>query len=241
MSKLLVIDDEPNIRFSIEQVFEEDEIVVCGAESADEGLRMAAEQSPDVVLLDIRLGDRSGLDVFQDLRRVAPKSLVIFITGHGTTDTAIEAMKLGAYDYLVKPLDANQLRDVVRQAMAIRRLMHVPALFDEAESPDDRPDRLIGSGPAMQAVCKQIGRVAPQDVNVLILGESGTGKGTGGPRHLSSQPPQSGPLSGHQLCRDSRVAAGKRALRTRTGRIHRRRTPAHRQVRTMPWRHDVSR
>jgi DNA-binding NtrC family response regulator len=176
MPKLLVIDDETSIRFSIEQVFADDDIDVLGAENAEDGLRLAAEESPDVVLLDIRLGNRSGLDVFYDLRRLDPKSLVIFITGHGTTDTAIEAMKLGAYDYLVKPLDADQLRQVVDQAMAISRLMHVPTIVDEGDRPADRPDRLIGSGAAMRTVCKQIGRVAPQDVNVLILGESGTGK-----------------------------------------------------------------
>jgi len=176
MPKLLVIDDEASIRFSIEQVFADDDIDVFGAETAEDGLRLATEESPDVVLLDIRLGDRSGLDVFHDLRRLDPKSLVIFITGHGTTDTAIEAMKLGAYDYLVKPLDADQLRQAVDQAMAISRLMHVPTIVDEGDRPEDRPDRLIGSGAAMQTVCKQIGRVAPQDVNVLILGESGTGK-----------------------------------------------------------------
>ena len=73
----------------------------------------AAEESPDVILLDIRLGDRSGLEVFDDLRRSILRSLVIFITGHGTADTAIEAMKFGAYDYLVKPLDAEQLQQVV--------------------------------------------------------------------------------------------------------------------------------
>ena len=151
-------------------------IAVFGAETAEEGLRLTAEQSPEVILLDIKLGSRSGLDVFHELRRIDPRSLIIFITGFGTTDTAIEAMKLGAYDYLTKPLDAKQLKQVVEQALAISRLAHVPTIIDEGERPEDRPDRLIGSGPAMQAVCKQIGRVAPQDVNVLILGESGTGK-----------------------------------------------------------------
>jgi two-component system nitrogen regulation response regulator GlnG len=106
----------------------------------------------------------------------SPRCLVIFITGFGTAETAIEAMKLGAFDYLTKPLDATQLKRVVQQALAISQLVHVPTILDEGERPEDNPDRLIGAGPAMQAVCKQVGRVAPQDVNVLILGESGTGK-----------------------------------------------------------------
>ena len=174
--KLLVIDDEPSIRYSIGQVLADDRITVLEAATADEGLRLAAEHTPDVVLLDIRLGHKSGLEVFHELRELDPKSLVIFITGHGTTDTAIEAMKIGAYDYLIKPLDANQLQQIVDQAFSISRMMHVPALLEEGDRPQDRPDLLIGSGPAMQSVCKQIGRVAPQNVNVLLLGESGTGK-----------------------------------------------------------------
>ncbi len=176
MPKLLVIDDEPGIHFGIGRVFEGTGIQVMTAPTAEEGLRLAGEESPDVILLDIRLGERSGLEVFQDLRRIDPRNLVIFITGYGTTDTTIEAMKLGAYDYLVKPLDADQLRQVVTQAVAISRLMHVPAIVEEGTGPEDMPERLVGSGPAMQTVCKQIGRIAPQDVNVLILGESGTGK-----------------------------------------------------------------
>ena len=139
-------------------------------------LRITLQESPDVVLLDIRLGPTSGLELFDELHRLDPKSLVIFVTGFGTAETAIEAMKLGAYDYLTKPLDAKQLKRVVEQALVISRMAHVPTLLDEGDRPEDHPDRLIGSGRSMQAVCKQIGRVAPQDVNVLIIGESGTGK-----------------------------------------------------------------
>jgi two-component system nitrogen regulation response regulator GlnG len=175
MPKLLVIDDEPHIRFSIGEVFTRNDIEVLAPETIDEGLRLAKDESPDVVLLDIKLGSRSGLDVFRDLRRIDPYCLVIFITGFSTAETAIEAMTLGAYDYLVKPLDAALLQQLVTQAIAVSRFMHVPALL-EGDGPEYQAERLIGGGPAMQAVCKQIGRVASQDVNVLILGESGTGK-----------------------------------------------------------------
>lgn len=176
MPTLLIIDDEPNIRFSIRQVFEAERVNVLEAATAEEGLRVARESSPDVVLLDIRLGTTSGLNVFSKLREIDPRCLIVFITGYGTSETAIEAMKLGAYDYLVKPLDATKLQQVVSQAISVSRLMHVPANFEESARPEDQPERLIGSGPAMQDVCKLIGRVAPQDINVLILGESGTGK-----------------------------------------------------------------
>ena len=176
MPRLLIVDDEPSVRLSIKAVFNREDLMVFEAETPDEGTADHVEESPDVVLLDIRLGATSGLEMFHELHRIDPKCLIIFVTGFGTAETAIEAMKLGAYDYLTKPLDANQLRRVVEQALVISRMAHVPTILDEGDRPEDRPDRLIGSGPAMQAVCKQIGRVAPQDVNVLIVGESGTGK-----------------------------------------------------------------
>ena len=176
MRKLLVIDDERSIRFSFEQVFEGQDILVLAADSAEQGLQVAREASPDLIVLDVRLGNRSGIDLFHDLRAIDPKCLVVFITGHGNSDTAIQAMKLGAFDYLVKPLDVTQLRQIVGQALNISRLINVPAVVDDTERPDLQADHLIGSTPAMQSVCKKIGRLAPQDVNVLILGESGTGK-----------------------------------------------------------------
>jgi len=176
VNKLLIVDDEPSIRYSIEQVFDGQDVEVLTADNAEDAVRIVASQSPDVVLLDIRLGNQDGLEVFYELRKHDPRCLVVFITGHGTSETAIEAMKRGAYDYLVKPLDANQITQVVHQACEISRLMRRPAIVEESEHPSEKPDLLIGSGAAMRAVCKQIGRVASQDVNVLILGESGTGK-----------------------------------------------------------------
>ena len=173
---LLVIDDEAGIRFKIQEILSNNDVRVLTAANAADGLRLVAEESPDVVLLDIRLGAESGIDVFHQIKQLNPRTLIVFITGHGTTDTTIQAMKLGAYDYLVKPLDFNQLQQVVEQAFKISWLMNVPTAVDTTDTTAEMSDRLIGTGPAMQAICKQIGRVAPQDVNVLILGESGTGK-----------------------------------------------------------------
>lgn len=176
MPHLLIIDDDPHIHVSIAAVFAAEEVQIACAQTAEEGLRLVSEIRPDVILLDIRLGTRSGLDVFTRLQAIDPKSLVIFMTGHGSADTAIAAMKAGAFDYLTKPLDADQLHQIVSQAFEISRLMHVPAIIEQGERPQDRPDLLVGSSAKMQAVYKQIGRVAPLKVNVLLLGESGTGK-----------------------------------------------------------------
>jgi len=175
MRTLLLVDDEPNIHFTVGQVFADQPVRLLSAETADEAMRLVQEEQPEVVLLDIRLGERSGLEVFHELRSIDPRLLVIFITGHGTTDTAIEAMKLGAFEYLVKPLDFTRLREVVGEAFEISRLMRVQTVVEDANATES-PEQFIGGGAAMQLICKQIGRVAPQDVNVLILGESGTGK-----------------------------------------------------------------
>jgi nitrogen regulation protein NR(I) len=175
MFKLLVIDDEPGIRFSIQTIFQSATVTVLTAENGQMGLSLIASEAPEVVLLDIRLGNESGLDLLDRILKLDPKCLVILTTGHGTTDTAIYAMKRGAFEYLVKPLDVNQLKQVVDQAVKISRLMHVPATLD-TNGDDETPERLIGTGSAMQSIGKQIGRIARQDINVLILGESGTGK-----------------------------------------------------------------
>jgi two-component system nitrogen regulation response regulator GlnG len=176
METLLVIDDEAGVRMAIQEVLQSDALRVITAEDSASGLNCVREECPNIVLLDIRLGNESGINIFNQLRKIDPKALVVFITGHGTTDTAIEAMKSGAFDYLLKPLDFDQLVHVVGQGLKISRLMRSSTAVGLVDGNVDDSDRLIGSGPAMQAICKQIGRIAPQNVNVLILGESGTGK-----------------------------------------------------------------
>src|SRR5579871_4658157 len=175
MPTLLVVDDEPSILTAFRRAFRSP-LEVLTAETAREGLELAEQHRPDVIILDVQLPDMSGLDALGRLRERDARSPVIFITGKSTTDTAIEAMKRGAYDYLLKPLELAQLRQVIERALAISRLMHVPAVFADASDADDRKDVIVGRCPAMQDVYKAIGRVAPQDVTVLITGESGTGK-----------------------------------------------------------------
>jgi two-component system nitrogen regulation response regulator GlnG len=178
MPVLLVIDDEPAILAAFARVFREPETALVTAGTAGEGIGKVGAVRPDVIVLDVHLPDMSGLEAFEKIRRFDARIPVIFITGHGTTETAIEAIKLGAYEYLLKPLELSQLREVVARAFAISRLMKTPAVV--AAGPEAPPvsdsDVLVGRSPAMQEVYKAIGRVAPQDVTVLILGESGTGK-----------------------------------------------------------------
>jgi len=177
MPALLVVDDEPSILIAFQRAFRRGPIQVFTAASAAEGLALAEQTHPDVVVLDVQIPDQSGLDVFRQLRQRDARTPVIFITGKATTDTAIEAMKLGAFDYLFKPLELPQLREVIDRALALSRLMHVPAvLAAELDTIDERADAIIGRCPSMREVYKAIGRVASQDVIVLISGETGTGK-----------------------------------------------------------------
>ncbi len=176
MPTLLVIDDEPSILHAFRRAFREPEFSLVTASSAAEGLEALDRHLPDVVILDIHLGDASGLETFEQVHRRDARIPVILITGHGTTDLAIEAMKRGAYEYLLKPLELPLLRELVAKACQSSRQMYVPAVVAGAEPAPGSADALVGRCPPMQEVYKAIGRVAPQDVTVLITGESGTGK-----------------------------------------------------------------
>jgi two-component system nitrogen regulation response regulator GlnG len=172
MQTLLVVDDEDSVRYSFRRVFEGEKVQVLTARTGTEGLVQAREQNPDVVVLDLQLPDGSGLDFFRQFQELDAKRPVIFVTAHGTTETAIEAMKRGAFDYLVKPVDLERLSHILDRAFEAARLMRVPTVLPV----EDGGDRIVGRSPVMQEMCKTIGRMAPQEVNVLILGESGTGK-----------------------------------------------------------------
>lgn len=176
MPILLVIDDELSILHAFRRAFPAPEYELLTASTAAEGLQRLAEKRPDAVVLDLHLTDASGLEGFDQVRAADARIPVILITGHGTTDLAIEAIKRGAYEYLLKPLELPQLRDVVVRACASSRLMNVPAVVADVEKVPEQADVLLGRCPAMQEVYKSIGRVASQDVTVLIRGESGTGK-----------------------------------------------------------------
>lgn len=176
MSTILIVDDDRTTRRLIVEAFQPTSHEVLTAESASAGLALVVEKKPDVVLLDIILPDISGLQAFAEFNKLDPKLPIIFITGGGVSDTAIEAMKLGAFDYLVKPLDLGQVRTLVEKALRIRRLMTAPVGFADHLTPEEGSEAIVGESPRMQEVYKAIGRVAPQDVTVLIQGESGTGK-----------------------------------------------------------------
>jgi DNA-binding NtrC family response regulator len=175
MPRLLVVDDEPNVLYSIKKRFHSSDLEVAVSRTGRQGLDLTRQLQPDAVILDVRLPDMSGMDVFDEIRTIDARLPVIIITAHAATETAIEAMKRGAFEYLVKPVDFPQLREVVHRALELSRIRHVPTVFGDEEPAQDA-DRIVGQSAAMQEVYKAIGRVAPRDVPVLIIGESGTGK-----------------------------------------------------------------
>ena len=176
MPTLLVIDDDRSVRHLVENAFDGAELTVISAATAEAGLQAVQTRRPDVVLLDIMLPKMSGLDVFQQLQAIDKKLPVIFITVGGTSDNAIDALMLGAFDYVLKPLDLPKLRELVFKAVETRRLMNVAVSLPTAEVTEAVTDHLVGRSPRMVEVYKGVARVAPQDVTVLIRGESGTGK-----------------------------------------------------------------
>jgi two-component system nitrogen regulation response regulator GlnG len=176
VSTLLVIDDEPNVIYSIKETLSSPQLAVISAMTAREGIDLVRLRRPDVVIVDVRLPDMTGLDTYDAIRQIDAKVPVIIVTAFAKTDTAIEAMCRGAYEYLVKPVDFRRLRSVVSKALELSRLSRRPMLAAADDAEELSGDRIVGHSTAMQEVYKKIGRIAPQESTVLILGESGTGK-----------------------------------------------------------------
>jgi len=176
MSKLLLIDDEADVQYSFRRIFDSPEVELTTASSGEEGLRIIPKLKPDLVIMDIRMGGISGLETLRRLRQTDPKLLVILMTAYGTTQTAIEAMKLGAYDYLLKPFDVPKLKEIVANALKAARDMKEVVSYQPLLESEDYELGIVGRCEAMQQVFKLIGQLAASDATALITGETGTGK-----------------------------------------------------------------
>ncbi len=171
---ILLIEDDTSLAANLCDVLKEDGFKVTVCSRGDEGLRRASNDECDVVLTDLRLPGLGGLELVRQLHDTQPRLPVVLMTAHGTIETAIEATKLGAYDYLQKPFEMPALLSVLRLAADAGRLMREPVALLNA--PIESRTALVGASRAMQDVCKEIGRVAAKPVTVLIRGETGTGK-----------------------------------------------------------------
>jgi nitrogen regulation protein NR(I) len=171
-----VIDDDNEIRYSLDRVLSSRGYRVLSAGSGEDGLDVVKGNSPDVIFMDIRMGGISGLETLQRVRHMDPQAVVILMTAFGTTQTAIEAMKFGAFDYIMKPFDVHKVLQLTESASKARRGLQEAARLKPTLNSEDYEEGIVGRSEAMQEVFKVIGQVAPSDVTVLVTGESGTGK-----------------------------------------------------------------
>ena len=176
MDKLLLIDDEEDVQYSFRRIFDASEIELHTAASGEEGLKRVAKINPDLVIMDVRMAGMSGLETLRCLRQMDARLPVIMMTAYGTTQTAIEAMKLGAYDYLLKPFDVPKLQQFVFDALKAAKDMRKVVSYEPLLSSEDYDQGIVGRSEAMQNVFKLIGQLADSDATALITGESGTGK-----------------------------------------------------------------
>jgi DNA-binding NtrC family response regulator len=173
MKKILLVDDERNVHYSLQRALGE-AYGIISAFSGEEAIQKLTTEHPCLVLLDVKLPGLNGLGTLQRIKGVDRDVPVILLTAYGTTETAITAMKLGAYDYLLKPIDIGSLRGIMSKALQLRELSGQPEVTPVSGPREEAS--LLGRSPAMQDLYKMIGRVAPTDMTVLLSGESGTGK-----------------------------------------------------------------
>ncbi|RJP69018.1 MAG: sigma-54-dependent Fis family transcriptional regulator [Candidatus Abyssobacteria bacterium SURF_17] len=181
MERILIVDDDEGLIHFLSRFFSKLDKEVTSSTDGPSALDLLSNETFDLILIDYKMPGLNGLDTLKEIRRLRVKTPVIIMTAYGTTETAIEAMKLGAYDYLLKPFDREQLKRVATDALEVNRLMKevvsLPTEHGESRptSPKDSA-RIVGNHRRMQEVYKLIGQVAEKDVTVLITGESGTGK-----------------------------------------------------------------
>lgn len=176
MSSILIVDDDAQLRQSFERLLSQEGYEVRTAPTGESGIEAVKQKLPDLVIMDIRMPGMNGLEAFKAMRAIEPKLPVIIMTAFGTTDTAIEATKLGAFDYVLKPFDIPDILTVIEQGLEAGRFMRSRVEINVDSPKNSTPDAIVGRSEAMQEVYKAIGRVAPTDATVLIRGESGTGK-----------------------------------------------------------------
>ena len=175
-AKLLIVDDELSVRDSLGKWFREEGYAIGTAENADEALTRMAETHWDMALLDIKMRGTDGIELQRRLHEIDPELIVVMMTGYASVETAVAALKNGAYDYVSKPLDPDEIAHLVKKALAHHRAEKENVRLRETVTEATRPGELVGQSAAMRKVSEAIETVGPTDATVLVTGESGTGK-----------------------------------------------------------------
>lgn len=173
---ILIVDDDSEIRYSLSRVLSSRAYQVIEAPNGEQGIAIVKKNPPDLIFLDVRMGGMSGIEALQHIRSSNPKQMVILMTAFGTAQTAIEAMKYGAFDYVMKPFDSQKVLTLAENALKAHADMRAVGDYKPSINSEDYKEGIVGSSQVMQEVFKVIGQVTASDVTVMITGESGTGK-----------------------------------------------------------------
>jgi two-component system response regulator AtoC len=174
--RILVVDDDPQMQFFLKEALEREKYAVTVRPSAEAALEALRPGAFDLILMDVRLPGMSGLDAVHEVQKTDRRTPIIIMTAHGTRDTALEAVRRGAYDYFTKPFRLDEMEIIVRRALEKTRLLGELEELRQQLATQGRRGRIIGSSRALEEILRLIDRVGPTDSTVLILGESGTGK-----------------------------------------------------------------
>ncbi len=175
--KILIVDDENLIRWSLNQKLSGWNFEVLEAENGKSGLRLASEEMPDLVMLDVKLPDKKGIDLLKEFKKNWPELPVIMITAYGVIDDAVAAMRRGAYDYITKPIDYTKLQSTIKNALETASLKKEIAYYKEKEEKQFDPSQIIASSEKMRKVLEMVKKIAESEASIVLLqGESGTGK-----------------------------------------------------------------
>ncbi len=177
MFKLLIVDDEQSVRYSFRKILATSKYSLIEAGNADEGMQVFRKEMPHLVILDIEMPGKDGIQLLKEIKELVPSIPVIIITAYGSGDRVINAMKYGAYEYVEKPFDIPRLKMVIEEALSSTESIKPSNIEGEKfKKAVDTSETIVGESPEIKEVFKLIGRVAASDANILIVGESGTGK-----------------------------------------------------------------
>ena len=231
MARILIVDDEVAIRKALERFLTGLKYTVFSAKDGMEAMAIVEKETIDLALVDLVMPKMDGVELIRRMKRAQPAMVAIVLTGFGTITSAVEAMRAGAYDYLTKPFELDDIAALIGTAIEHHKLKEENRLLKHQLRDKYRFENIVGNSDEMAAVFDLVEKVAETDSTVLITGETGTGKELIARAIHYNSPRRDRPLVVGQLRRDPGGAAGERALRPREGRLHGRGRHARRKVR----------